>query len=69
MESKSGYHQKDIREFRIAEARNVRGDLDLTQAWDFGPVADERENPACYTSYAYHSPFGRHREDYHFGAT
>jgi prepilin-type N-terminal cleavage/methylation domain-containing protein/prepilin-type processing-associated H-X9-DG protein len=50
----------DVREFKLADASGVKPDLDLTQAWDFGPYVDDHENPASHNSYAYHLPFGRH---------
>ena len=50
----------DVREFKLADATDAKPDLELTQAWDFGPVVDDQENPASYVSYAYHAPFGRH---------
>ncbi len=51
---------EDVREFKLADATDVKPDLELTQAWDFGPMVDDHENPASYVSYAYHAPFGRH---------
>ncbi len=50
----------DVREFKLADATDVKPDLKLTQAWDFGPMVDDQENPASYVSYSYHAPFGRH---------
>jgi len=50
----------DVSEFKLADATDVKPDLELTQAWDFGPMVGDRENPASFVSYSYHVPFGRH---------